>query len=284
MGDNVLIVGCGDTGRRIAAARQAAGDAVIGLVRGADSAASLEAAGIPALRRDLDRPLDDLPAADVVFHCAPPPREGDDDPRLARVLDALASRPPRRLVYIGTSGVYGDCGGDWVTEDRPPAPITARARRRLAAERLLAAWPGTVAILRAPGIYGPGRLPVERVRSGAPILRDADSPWTNRIHVEDLAAAAVAAAAPDAPTGVFNAADGHPTRMGPYYRELAALLGVAAPPEIEWARAEREWSAMRLSFLRESRRLDNTRLTRELGLRLRYPDYREGLRASLAAA
>lgn len=284
MGENVLIVGCGDTGRRIAAARLAAGDAVVGLVRGADGAAVLEAAGIPVRRRDLDLPLDGLPAADVVFHCAPPPREGDDDPRLARVLAALAPRLPRRLVYIGTSGVYGDCGGDWVTEDRPPAPLTARARRRLAAERLLAAWPGISAILRAPGIYGPGRLPVERVRAGEPILRDADSPWTNRIHVEDLAAAAVAAAAPDAPTGVFNAADGNPTRMGAYYRELAALLGVAAPPEIEWARAEREWSAMRLSFLRESRRLDNTRLTRELGVCLRYPDYRQGLRASLAPA
>jgi nucleoside-diphosphate-sugar epimerase len=91
----------------------------------------------------------------------------------------------------------------------------------------------------------------------------------------------LAAAQAGAPTGIFNAADGAPTSIGAYYRELANLLGVAPPPEIDRARAEREWSATRLSFLRESRRLDNTRLTRELGVRLRYPSYREGLAASL---
>lgn len=280
MNERVLVVGCGDTGSRIAAARLAGGDEVTGLVRGEESAARLRTAGIKALRRDLDRPLAPLPAADVVFHCAPPPPEGDDDPRLARVLTALA-RPPRRLVYIGTSGVYGDCGGDWVTEERPPNPQTPRAKRRLAAERRLAEWGGEYSVLRAPGIYGPGRLPVERVWSGEPILADADSPWTNRIHIDDLAAAALIAAHADVPTGIFNAADGAPTRMGAYYRELAALLGAPAPPEIDWARAEREWGAMRLSFLRESRRLDNTRLRRDLGLTLLYPSYREGLVASL---
>lgn len=281
MSERVLVVGCGDTGRRIATARLAAGDEVTGLVRGADSAERLHAAAVPALRLDLDRPVDALPPADVVFYCVPPPREGDDDPRLAGVLAALAARPPRRLVYIGTSGVYGDCDGAWVTEDRPPDPQTGRARRRLAAERRLADWGGAYAVLRAPGIYGPGRLPVERVQAGEPVLADADSPWTNRIHIEDLAAAALAAAREDAPTGVFNAADGAPTKMGAYYRELAALLGAPAPPAIDRARAELEWSPLRLSFLRESRRLDNTRLLRELGVTLRYPSYREGLAASL---
>lgn len=280
MSERVLVIGCGDTGRRIAVSRLAAGDEVTGLVRGADSAEGLQAAGIDALQVDLDRDFGSLPAADVVFHCAPPPPDGGDDPRLIRVLAGL-TRAPRRLVYIGTSGVYGDCGGAWVSEDRPPSPQTARARRRLAAEQRLAAWGGAYAVLRAPGIYGPGRLPLDRVRAGEPVLADADSPWTNRIHVDDLAAAAVAAAAPDAPTGVFNAADGHPTKVGVYYRELAALLGVAPPPEIDWTTAEREWSAMRLSFLRESRRLDNTRLVRELGVSLRYPSYREGLADSL---
>lgn len=279
--ERVLIIGCGDTGGRIAAARLAGGDDVTGLVRGEDRAARLRTAGIKVLRRDLDRPLAPLPAADVLFYCAPPPPEGDDDPRLARVLAALENRPPRRLVYIGTSGVYGDCGGDWVTEDRPPNPQTARARRRLAAERRLDDWGGSYIVLRAPGIYGPGRIPVERVWNGEPILADADSPWTNRIHVDDLTAAALAVARPDAPAGIFNAADGTPTRMGAYYRELAALLGAPAPPEIDRARAEREWSATRLSFLRESRRLDNTRLRRELGVTPRYPSYREGLAASL---
>lgn len=279
--EQVLVIGCGDIGRRIASARQAAGDSVRGLVRSVDGAQRLREADIPTLRLDLDRPFETLPAADVVFHCAPPPAEGDDDPRLARVLAALEGRPPRRLVYIGTSGVYGDCGGDWVAEDRPPNPQTGRARRRLAAERRLREWGGAHAVLRAPGIYGPGRIPVERVWAGEPILADSDSPWTNRIHADDLATAALAAARADAPTGIFNAADGAPTRVGAYYRELAALIGAPAPPEIDWARAEREWSATRLSFLRESRRLDNTRLRRDLGVTLRYPSYREGLAASL---
>lgn len=277
-----VIIGCGDTGQRVARLAADRGWGVTGLVRSAESADRLAGAGIAAQALDLDQPDPDLPDADILFHFAPPPRTGDDDPRLAAVLTAYTERPPRRVVYIGTSGVYGDCGGDWVTEDRPINPQTDRARRRAAAEARLSGWPGPVAILRAPGIYGPGRLPVERVRRGEPVLADADSPWTNRIHIDDLASAAMAAAERGPDRAIYNATDGQPTPMGAAYRAIAQRLGLPAPPTISRADAERDWSDMRLSFLRESRRLDNRRLREQLGLTLQYPDLVAGLDASLS--
>lgn len=278
-----MIIGCGDTGQRVARLATARDWHVTGIVRSRDSADRLAGAGIAAQALDLGQPDPDLPDADLLFHFAPPPQTGDDDPRLATVLAAYADRPPRRLVYIGTSGVYGDCGGDWVTEDRPINPGTDRARRRAAAESRLADWPGPVVILRAPGIYGPSRLPVERVRRGEPVLEDADSPWTNRIHIDDLASAAMAAAERGPERAIYNAADGQPTPMGAAYRAIAQRLGLPAPPTISRAEAERRWSEMRLSFLRESRRLDNRRLREDLGLVLQYPDLESGLDASLPA-
>ncbi|MEQ8799034.1 MAG: NAD-dependent epimerase/dehydratase family protein [Salinisphaeraceae bacterium] len=276
-----VIIGCGDTGLRVARLAADRGWDVTGIVRSAESADRLARSAIAAQAVDLDRPDPDLPDADLLFHFAPPPRTGDDDPRLAAVLAAYAHRPPRRLIYIGTSGVYGDCGGDWVTENRPLNPITNRARRRAAAERRLADWAGAAVILRAPGIYGPGRLPIERVRRGEPVLDDADSPWTNRIHIDDLAAATMAAAERGPDRAVYNAADGQPTPMGAAYRAIARRLGLPDPPTISRAEAERDWSEMRLSFLRESRRLDNCRLLEQLGLTLQYPDLESGLDASL---
>lgn len=276
----VLIVGCGDTGRRVAVRYLERGQAVTGLVRSPDSAAALTAAGIEPLVADLDRPLPSLPQAETVIYAAPPPRAGDDDPRLARVLDALAR--DCRLVYISTSGVYGDCGGDWVDERRALDPQTDRARRRAAAERRLRSWGGEAMILRAPGIYGPGRLPLARLRAGEAVLRDADSPWTNRIHVEDLASAVLAAADRGRAGRVYNAADGNPTRMAAHYRALAEYLDLPPPPVIDWATASRRWSPMRLSFLRESRRLCNRRLGEELGVRLRYPAVVDALRDGAA--
>lgn len=252
---------------------------VTAIVRSSASVARLRKAGIEAVARDLDTPLPSLPVSDLLFYFVPPPRHGDNDPRLGRVLDVLAPDAVRRLVYIGTSGVYGDCGGDWVTEDRPLNPRTARARRRAAAEARLGVWGGNTVVLRAPGIYGPGRLPIERVLAGEPILRDSDSPWTNRIHIDDLADCALAAAEYGSDRAVYNAADGHPTKMGPFYREIARRLAVPAPPEVDWATATRKFSRVRLSFLRESRRLSNRKLLEELGVRLRYPDFNSGLAA-----
>ncbi len=277
-----LIIGCGDTGVRVAARCVAAGDRVTGVVRSDASAARVRAVGAQARLLDLDDDVLDLPACERLFYFAPPARAGDTDTRMQRVLAHLDS-VPEYVVYISTSGVYGDCGGGWVDESYPLAPETDRARRRVDAETQLRAWCEHAVVLRAPGIYGPGRLPVERVHAATPILRDADAGWTNRIHVDDLAGIAYLAGQHHWPSNAYNASDGRPTRMSAYYDALAELLGVAPPPQVDWAVAEREFSAMRLSFLRESRRLSNDRLCREMGYRFVFADFRSGLEASLKA-
>lgn len=260
----------------------AQGWSVTGLVRSQISAQGLRSQGIAALVSDLDLPLAKLPPAELLFYFAPPPADGDDDPRLAAVLAQFAPRSLRRLVYISSSGVYGDCAGAWVDETRPVAPATGRARRRVAAEGRLRAWGGPAVILRAPGIYGPGRLAIARLQNAVPVLCDADSPWTNRIHVHDLAASAMAAAERGPAPAVYNASDGQPTRQGAWYRAVAQVLGLAPPPEVTWAQAQHGFDALRLSFLNESRRLDNRRLRNDLGVSLRFADQRAGLEACLA--
>ena len=287
----VVIVGCGDTGRWLARDYAARGTNVTAVVRSQQGAERARDAGIADVRiHDLDQRTPGLSAAiraaipggAILHYMAPPPRAGEDEPRLAALIDALGTTPVQRLVYISTSGVYGDCGGDWVDETRPVNPQTARATRRVAAEQRLAQWGGPWVLLRAPGIYGPGRLPLARVRAGEPILCDADAGWSNRIHVHDLAGIALAAGERGPAQCIYNASDDRPTRMGPYYRRLAHMLGVAPPPEVDWATAQREFSPMRLSFLSESRRLDNRRLRQTLGYALRYPDYEAGLAGSMA--
>lgn len=277
-----LIVGCGDTGRRVAARAVAAGDRVTGVVRSADSARRARAVGAATLQCDLDDPQLTLPACDRLFYFAPPPPDGDADSRVRHVIDALG-RAPAQLAYISTTGVYGDCDDDWVDEDRPVAPATGRAQRRVDAEKQLLGWCPHAVVLRAPGIYGPGRLPSARIRDATPILADADSGWTNRIHVDDLATIAWLAGQRHWPHAVYNACDGNPTRMSVYYDALAEKLGLPPPPRVDWATAQQQFSATRLSFLRESRRLSNARLRDDFGYRFRFADFRDGLTASLYA-
>lgn len=287
--DPVLIVGCGDIGTRVARAYLGRGTGVYGLVRSETRANALAALGVQVLCADLDVPatLPTPPGAGTVFYFAPPPRAGATDPRIEALLTLLQRQPPRRIVYISTSGVYGDCGGAWITEARAPAPRTERARRRLAAESALRGWAdarGVAAtILRVPGIYGPGRLPVERIRRRLPVLREEESPFTNRIHAEDLARACVAAAAYGGAGAVYNASDGHPTTMTDYFFRVADLLGLPRPPVVGRAEAEQVISPAMRSFFDESRRLDNRRLREELGVALRYPDLATGLPACLDA-
>ena len=277
---STLIIGCGDTGVRIAARAVVAGEEVLGVVRSAESAARVRAVGARAWRCDLDAGIASLPACHRLIYSAPPPRDGEADARMARVLAALPT-VPEHVVYISTSGVYGDCGDDWVDETRTPAPATARAARRLDAERQIAAWAPHTVILRAPGIYGPGRLPVDRVLAGEPVLADSAGGWTNRVHIDDLAGLAWHVGTEQPVHTIYNACDGMPTRREAYYDTLAELLETSPPPRIDWEEARERFSAMRLSFLAESRRLSNARLLADTGYRLVFPDYRDGLVASL---
>ncbi len=285
----LLIVGCGDVGLRVLRLLRGR-HRLLALTSSASRCAELRAAGATPLLGNLDQSatlwrLAGL--ADLVLHLAPPPSGGDSDLRTAALLQTLArGGRVRRLVYASTSGVYGDCGGAWVNETRAAAATTPRALRRLDAEarvRHFGRQTGcAVSILRIPGIYAVGREgghPSERLQRGAPVLVEADDVYTNHIHADDLARACVLALHRAAPQRVINVNDETELRMGDYFDLAADLCGLPRPPRCTRAQAAAVLSPMQLSFMAESRRLDNRRLKKELGLRLLYPTVREGLLA-----
>lgn len=279
----MLIVGCGYIGRRVAQRLSGEKYRVTGCVRSATGAAALMDAGITALQADLDRGVPhSLPGGfEDVFYFAPPPRDGDTDTRMASFLQALDAGSVRRIVYISTSAVYGDCQGAWIDESQVTEPTTGRGRRRLDAEQQLTAWCDRHGvqwtILRVPGIYGPGKLPLARLEKGLPVLREADAPYTNRIHGDDLAMICVAAMQADSCNTVYNVSDGHPSNMTDYFFRVADAAGVPRPPVVTRAEAEAVLSSGMLSFLADSRRMKNDRLLKELGVTLQYPDLEAGL-------
>jgi nucleoside-diphosphate-sugar epimerase len=285
----LLIVGCGDVGLRVARLLRGRWR-LLALTSSAARLDELRAAGIVPLLGNLDTPVTLARLAglaDAVLHLAPPPPRGRSDPRTAHLVQALARQGRvRRLVYGSTSGVYGDCGGARFDETRAVAPATDRAWRRVDAERRLR-WYGraggvAVTVLRIPGIYAadrPGGQPRERVARGLPVLVAEEDVHTNHIHADDLARACVAALHRGAPQRVVHASDDTDLAMGDYFDLVADLAGLPRPPRIGREEARSRLSPMQLSFMRESRRLDNRRLKRELRLRLRHPTVAEGLRA-----
>jgi nucleoside-diphosphate-sugar epimerase len=290
----VLVVGCGDIGLRTA-------QSLRGRVR--LFALTSSPARVPLLRDrfltplqgDLDRPATLARLAGIathVVHLAPPPGEAAAqwwrDTRTAALLRALLLRTaPQALVYGSTSGVYGDCGGERITEARAVAPRTPRAQRRVDAEaavRHFARVAGTRAtILRIPGIYAPDReggTPRERLLRGTPVLQAHEDVYTNHIHADDLARAVVAALWRGRPQRVVHASDDSDLKMGDYFDLAADLYGLPRPPRVARSTAQDSLPLVLLSFMGESRRLDNTRLKRELRVRLRYPTVHTGLRSA----
>lgn len=287
----VLIIGCGDIGVRTARLLLPH-YRVFGLVRSTDAAAQLRTVGIIPIVADLDalRSLTRINGiADIVLHFAPPPTVGTADPRTRHLLAVLAQHKelPQRLIYISTSGVYGDCGGDWVSETRSVQPVTARALRRIDAERQIrdfARRTGVqVSILRVPGIYAAERLPLERIKRGTPILCAADDVYSNHIHAEDLARMIMLAMHRGKNARIYNASDDGEIKMGEYFRLVAQTFDLPAPQPISRLEAQQTMPANLLSFMNESRRLSNTRMKRELRVGLRYPTVVEGLRAAKSA-
>ncbi len=283
----LLIVGCGDVGLRVLRLVHPRWR-VLALTSTPARVPVLRQAGAVPLLGNLDEPatlgrLGGL--ADAVLHLAPPPGDGEGDPRTQALLRALArGGRVRRLVYASTSGVYGDCGGARFDETRPVNPATARGRRRVHAEAQLR-WFGRrsgvcVTLLRIPGIYAVDRAgghPRERLQRGTPVLRAEDDVYTNHIHADDLARACVAALYRGLPQRVLHASDDTELKMGDYFDLAAELCGLSKPPRIARSDAAAQLGPMLLSFMSESRRLDNRRLKEELRLRLRYPTVREGL-------
>jgi len=282
----MLIVGCGDVGRKIAVRARHRGDAVHCLVSSHASAARLRDNNLPALAVNLDEEtpaLDDLRNREQVFYLAPPPPSGTGDPRMRRLLDGLAHDRRYRIVYISTTGVYGDCDGAWVDERRPVNPQVDRARRRHDAEQQLRAWRshgrGEVVVLRVAGIYGPGKLPLARLKNNVPMIAAHEAPWTNRIHIDDLVTVCEAAMLRARDGETYNVSDGNPGNMRDYFDRVADLYGLPRAPTISLSEARASLSPGMLSYLGESRRLDNRKMLDQLGVTLRYPDLAQGLAA-----
>ena len=280
-----FFIGCGYVGSQVARRELAEGGAVGALVRRAGSAADLKALGIEARNADLDRlPPGSLPdfKGRVLYWFAPPPAQGLVDTRLAAGLAALhPGLEPDRIVLISTTGVYGDCDGEWVDESRPVNPKSDRGQRRVDAEENLQRWCDSrdvpSVILRVPGIYGPGKLPLERLRAGQPVLAPQASPWSNRVHAHDLVEACLAAGRIDDPAPVYNISDGNPSSMTEFFFEVADALGLPRPPVVSRAEQEQALSAGMRSYLAESKRIDNSLMKTHLGLVPRYPDLATGL-------
>ncbi len=286
----VVIIGCGDIGLRVARLYRDKGASISGMVREDEKAQHLTSLGISPLVANLDDPesLTHLPLNGAqVFYFAPPPGGGFSDPRMRRLLESIpAGQEPAKIVYISTSGVYGDCGDAIVTEQTPANPQTSRARRRFDAENTLLGWGkdrGVAAvILRVTGIYGPGRLPVARLTEGHPLLREEECKPTNRIHAEDLARVCVAAMEKAEAGEIFNVCDGQGGTMTQYFLAVADALGLPHPQQISLEEARKVMAPLMISYLTESRRMDNRKMLTRLGITLKYPTLEQGLKASLS--
>lgn len=289
----ILIIGCGDIAMRVAPLLRAR-YRLFGLVRRSERCAELRAAGITPLPGNLD----DAPSlqrlvglADTVLHFAPPaasplPRGKSSqcadgqfacgDTRTRHLLAALSRGTlPKRLIYISTSGVYGDCGGEVVAESHVLQPQTARAQLRVSAERQLRHWARRnqvhASILRVPGIYAADRLPLERLRANTPAICPEQDGYTNHIHADDLAAIVIAALHHGKANRVYHASDDSEMKMGDYFDAVADAHGLPRAPRLPRTEVQRSVSPMLWSFMNESRRLSNRRMKRELKVRLRYP-------------
>ena len=235
---------------------------------------------------DRDRPLSDARAAldgvtDVLSSIPP---DGMGDPVLDRNGDVLmAARGLRWIGYLSTTGVYGDTGGALVDETAPLRPTSERSRRRVEAERrwldLFDRHGRPVHVFRLAGIYGPGRSAVEQVLCGEKRRIDKPGHLFSRIHVDDIAAVLWASIGRPHPGRIYNVCDDEPASPADVVAYACRLLGVEAPPPVPFEQAASGLSPMALSFWRDDRRVDNARIKRELGVVLRYPDYRQGLAA-----
>lgn len=287
----LLIIGCGDVVSRELPwlTRRFR---VYAAIRRQEEASRLRALGITPLLADLDQQasLKRLTGlADILLHSAPPQENGETDQRTRRLLATLSrgGSLPRRLVYLSTTGVYGDCGGAAIDETRRAAPRSPRGKRRLDAERQLRAWGARhgvrVALLRAPGIYAADRLPLDRLRRGDPVLKDDEDVFTNHIHAADLARMAALALFRARAGRTWNTVDDSCLKMGDWYDQLADSFALPRPPRVSRAEAAQRLSPMTLSFMAESRRIGNARIKRELRYRYLYPNVAAGLAAAIQA-
>ncbi|MHB1238729.1 MAG: SDR family oxidoreductase [Gallionella sp.] len=274
----LLIIGCGDVAARTIPLL-IKGYRVYALVRNAGYFARLRALDVVPLMGDLDdrNSLARIAGiADAVLHFAPPPNSGIHDTRTRNLLSALSKgKLPKRMVYISTSGVYGDCAGARVSETRPLNATSPRAQRRVDAEKQIRSWAKrnhvNAGILRVPGIYAEDRLPLNRVRQGTPGVVASEDGYTNHIHADDLARIVIAALQRGQACRVYHASDDSQLRMGEYFDSVADAFSLPRIPRVSRAEAQRVLPESLLSFMNESRRLNNRRIKEELKVKLRFP-------------
>ncbi len=286
----VLIVGCGDVGLRVAGLLKAS-SRLMALTSSSQRVETLQRSGITPMLGDLDKPQTLRRLAGVathVVHMAPPPLEGHTDPRTRALVLALRLRSlPSSMVYGSTTGVYGNCEGEWIDETRRLQPQTARAQRRVNAQDWVnflgkSGYPRTQ-VLRIPGIYAmdrEGGTPRERLLRGTPVLQAHEDVYTNHIHADDLARATVLALWRGRPLRAMNVCDNTDMKMGDYMDSVAKMWNLQAPARISREQAQLQLSPMVMSFLNESRRIRSVRLAQELGLRLLHPTVMDGLKVA----
>ncbi len=274
----ILIAGCGDVARRTIP-KLTSRYRVYALIRNTSYADHLRQLGAVPVTGDLDdrASLSRIAGlADAVLHFAPPLAGGNIDTRTQNLLSALSQGAlPERLVYISTSGVYGNCGGERVDETRAVYPASSRGKLRVDAERQIRAWAKrngvNASILRVPGIYAEDRLPLARLQAGSPAMVASEDSYSNHIHADDLASIAVAALQRGKSGRIYHATDDDEMKMGDYFDAVARAYGLPLAPRMTRDSVQRTVSPVMWSFMNESRRLSNQRMKRELKVKLIYP-------------
>ena len=282
----IVIAGCGYIGRRIAGLWRERGAGVTCLVRSPEKSELLAAEGFAASALSLDDSAAiSLPEMDgaVLYYLIPPPGGGIVDTRARNFIENLKNgRAPGKVIYVSATSVYSETGGGVVTEESPAEPHSAIGKRRLDAEHAFLDYGRKagvpVVILRVSGIYGPGRLPLMQISQGQPLLCEAESGPSNRIHADDLAAVCLATAERGMGGEIFNVSDGHPSSMTSYFNACADLLGYPRQPQVNMEEARRVMPPLMLSYVSDSRVVDNSRMLERLGIQLRYPTMHDGLK------
>ncbi len=280
-----LILGCGYTGKKLSQRLQ---DSELSHQVSRRQPAASTSPFVSSQNIDLDQNIDPITNSNVWYFC-PPDSSGTDDLRMQKFLQHYSpAATPAKIVYISTTGTYGNCQGEWVNEQRSLNPGTDRARRRMDAEQQLQKWckqtDNHYVILRVAGIYGTDRLPLKRLQEKQPMISEQDAPWSNRIHVDDLVEICLKAMTSTKVNQIYNVADGNPTNMAHYFNTLADKANLPCPPVVSLDDPDNGLSAGMLSYLHESRRIDNTKVLRELEIQLQYPDLESGLEQALATS
>ncbi len=279
----VAVVGCGYTGRRLLRSHMGESNRLFALTNQTE----VKLKNIESVNINLDESgfgKIPIPENSLIYYLVPPSPFDKPEARVRNFLENGLTHPPKRLVLVSTTGVYGNCNGAWVSEDTPVNPQTDRAYRRQVVEQYCEKYSESfsvsLVVLRVAGIYGVGRLPIERIRNGLVLPSKDAIGYSNRIHVDDLVQVCRASGLASA-CGVLNVADGHPMLMSDYFNLVAEIWGLPPVEHLTEEAPPIDLSNMFKSYLQESRKIDNRRMLENLKIKLFYPDPRDGLKACL---